>query len=79
MCRDLGNRASLVNRAHMKRPSSLIFTVAGEGHWGPLETAKPKKFGQYRKPHATPSKPINFHILVIKFLIDPIQSVTNGA
>ena len=30
MCRDLGNRASLVNRAHMKRPSSLIFTVAGE-------------------------------------------------
>lgn len=30
MCRDLGNRASLVNRAHMKRPSSLIFIVAGE-------------------------------------------------
>lgn len=30
MCRDLGNRASLVNSAHMMRPSSLIFTVAGE-------------------------------------------------
>ena len=40
MCRDLGKRASLVNRAHMTRPSSLIFTVAGERA---LYTKKKKK------------------------------------
>ena len=32
-----------------------------------------KKFDQNRKPHAKLSKPIHFHIPVIKTLIDPIQ------
>ena len=32
-----------------------------------------KRFDQNRKPHAKPSKLINFHIPVIKTLIDPIQ------
>ena len=37
-------------------------------------TKKPqKKFDQNRKPHAKLSKPIHFHIPVIKTLIDPKQ------
>ena len=39
----------------------------------PSRTKKPKKFDQDRKPHAKLSKPIHFHIPVIKTLIDPIQ------
>ena len=31
------------------------------------------KFDQNRKPHVKLSKPIHFHIPVIKTLIDPIQ------
>ena len=45
----------------------LSFKATGGGHWGILETAKPKKkiiqnrktakkFGQNRKPHTKPSK-----------------------
>ena len=34
------------------------------------------EFDRNQKPH---SKPINFHILIIKTLIDPMQSVTRGA
>ena len=37
------------------------------------KTAKPQKIG------SQPSKPKNFHIPVIKTLINPIQSVTSGA
>ena len=36
-----------------------------------IKTAK--NFDQNQKPHAKPSKPINFHISVLKTLIDPIQ------
>ena len=32
-----------------------------------------KRFDQNRKPHAKLSKPMHFHIQVIKTLIDPIQ------
>ena len=37
-----------------------------------------KKMIKNRKPHAKPLKPKNFHIPVIKTIIDPIQ-LTNGA
>ena len=38
-----------------------------------------RKFYHNQKPLTKPSKPINFHIPVIKTLIDPIQSETSGA
>lgn len=56
MCRDLGNRASLVNRAHMKRPSSLIFTVAGERA---LYTKKKK---QKKKTHVEMNVHLRYRI-----------------
>ena len=43
----------------------------------PSKTAK--EFDQNRERHAKPPKTINFHILIIKTLIEPIQSVTSGA
>ena len=48
------------------------------GALGPIRNRKTveknrKKFDQNRKPHAKLSKPIHFHIPVIKTLIDPIQ------
>ena len=53
------------------------------GAVGLLEPAKPqkKKSSKTAKPQklgSQPSKPKNFHIPVIKTLIDPIQSVTSG-
>ena len=58
MCRDLGNRASLVNRAHMKRPSSLIFTVAGERA---LYTKKKKKNARLNERLPALSHPLTIY------------------
>ena len=52
---------------HLQEFLSTKLWVRGGGHWGKLETAKPKekiiqnrktakKFGQNRKPHTKPSK-----------------------
>ena len=59
----------------LEDPNNLT-SPSRRGHWGLLETANRRKNHpepKNRKPHAKLSKPIHFHIPVIKTLIDPIH------